>query len=180
MLSISTKTGDQGESGLADGTRLPKDDLVFEVIGTLDELNSWLGLVAAVMETRFPSLRSFLLTVQDTMFYIGAEVARSPKAKLKKSQLTALEQAATALQDQMKDDWHTQFLLPGGTALGAHLDLARSVCRRLERLLVALDRRDSINPVLIKYCNRLSDYIYLVRVYVNHQDAYQEKKFEVR
>lgn len=180
MLSVSTKTGDQGESGLANGKRVAKDDLVFEVIGTLDEVNSWLGLVVAEMDTRFPDFRTFLLSIQDTLFYIGAEVAQSPKAKLKNKHLTELESNATELQYQLQDEWHTQFLLPGGTKLGATLDVSRSVCRRLERRMVALARRDTLNPVLIKYINRLSDYLYLLRVFVNHQDEYAEKKFSVK
>ncbi len=186
MLSISTKTGDAGETSLANGQRVAKDHPVFEVIGTLDEVNSWLGLVAAKLGESFQSHKMFLYHIQDTLFYIGAELARSPKARLTQTELTKLEKEAEALQASLADDWHTQFLLPGGTELGGYLDVARTVCRRCERLLVAYAKsraqagEDEVSPMLMKYVNRLSDYVYLLRCFVNHQEQYREQKFKVR
>lgn len=180
MINISTKTGDKGTTGLANGMRIAKDSQHFEVIGTLDELNSWLGLVVVSLENSFTDHQKFLVSVQDTLFYIGAEVALSPKAKLKKSDLTKLENQASRLQKSMKQNWHTQFLLPGGTKLGAWLDIARSVCRRCERELVKLNSEQELNPMLLKYLNRLSDYLYIFRCYCNAQQNYSEKKFVVK
>jgi cob(I)alamin adenosyltransferase len=178
MLSITTKTGDKGESGLANGQRVSKDHLVFEVVGTLDELNSWLGLVATKMDTTFKDHKDYLYEIQDTLFYVGAEVAQSPKAKLSSTAVTKLERRSEALQKSMEKNWITKFLLPGGTELGAHLDIARTVCRRCERLMVAFSHQEKISSTLLRYLNRMSDYLYVLRCYVNLQEKYQEKKFE--
>lgn len=180
MLSITTKTGDKGLSSLANGERVSKDNEYFEVIGNLDELNSWLGLLAVKMEREFVDHRDYILELQDTLFYIGAEIALSPKASLKQAALTKLEKKATDIQESMKDGWHTKFVLPGGTDLGANLDIARTVCRRCERSMVRLNSDREINPMLIKYINRLSDYLYLLRCYVNHALEYPENLFEVK
>ncbi len=179
MISITTKTGDKGVSGLANGVRQPKDSSFFEVIGTLDELNSWLGLVAANWQVSDQTERQFLYVIQDTLFRVGAEVAQSPKVKLTPSVLMQLEKRSTALQNSLAKDWHTKFLLPGGTVLGAQLDITRTVCRRCERIMVAHDRITPLSPILLRYINRLSDYLYLLRCSVNHTLAYTEKKFEV-
>ena len=186
-LTISTKTGDAGTSGLANGERLEKDSTFFSVVGSLDELNSWVGVVVAqlkpvVLETKHPKLNTVLLdqlyTIQDTLFYVGAEVALSPKTELKKSHLAKLEKAADILQEKMSDNWTTQFLLPGGTKIGAWLDVARTVCRRVERELVAHQKTAAVRPLLAQYLNRLSDYLYLLRCYVNQELSYEEKKFD--
>ncbi len=178
MLSVTTKTGDKGESGLANGQRVSKDSLVFEVIGTLDELNSWLGLIAVKMGTGFEEHKKYVYEIQDTLFYIGAEVAQSPKAKLVQAAVSKLEKNSDELQGSMKGNWHTKFLLPGGTELGAHLDIARTVGRRCERLMVRLANEATLSPTLLKYINRLSDYLYVLRCFVNLQEQYHEKQFE--
>lgn len=194
VISVTTKTGDRGESGLANGHRLSKANIHFEVVGNLDELNSWLGLVVVKLD-HLPSAAvetqeyvAYLQQVQDTLFYIGAEVAQSPKARLKKSALDQLEKNASALQYALADDWHTRFVLPGGTEVGAWLDIARTVCRRAERSMVLLQQQSAVdlvknqlefNPMLVKYLNRLSDYLYLLRCFLNDQLGYDEKEFEV-
>ena len=177
MQSISTKTGDTGESGLANGQRISKTSQIFEVVGDLDELNSWLGLVVVKLEEAFPKEKEFLLEVQDTLFYIGAEIAGSPKAKLKQSQLAKMEKIADNLQKSMSDNWHTKFLLPGGTELGAWLDVARTVCRRAERQAWRLQADQPTSATVLRYLNRLSDYLYLLRCFVNQSMEYAEKKF---
>ncbi len=180
MISITTKTGDNGESALANGQRLAKDSNFFEVIGTLDELNSWLGLVAAKWSDRSSSHLDFIYKIQDTLFVVGAEVAKSPKAKLVEAVLLDLELHSQNLQNSLKEDWHTKFLLPGGTELAAHLDITRTVCRRCERLMVRHNKECSLSPTLLQYINRLSDYLYLLRCVVNYQLTYKEKKFELK
>lgn len=177
MQSISTKTGDGGETSLANGQRVPKDSAVIELIGTVDELNSWLGLVVTEMHEAWQEHRDSILRIQETLFYIGAEIAQSPKASLSEDQLNELEQNADALQQSMEDHWHTKFLLPGGTTLGAQLDLARVVCRRCERLAFGYAKKTQLSPLILRYFNRLSDYLYLVRTFINFQQEYQEKPF---
>lgn len=178
MISISTKTGDKGESGLANGQRLAKDALIFDVIGTLDELNSWIGLVLTSMDTRFSEQRDFLFQVQDTLFYIGAELAASPIAQFDPSQLKILDVKCEDLQQAMEDSWVTKFLLPGGTVTAAQLDVTRCVCRRLERLLVTLHQQEPLRTELLAYINRLSDYFYVVRCFINLQSNYKEHPFD--
>jgi cob(I)alamin adenosyltransferase len=177
MQSISTKTGDAGESGLANGERLPKHDAVFEVVGTLDELNSCIGLVIAVLHESHPEHRAFLLEIQDTLFYVGAELARSPKAKLTAAALNKLEMIAESLQESMKDEWTTKFLMPGGTVLAAHTDIARAVCRRAERIVVEYSEHQAVSPLVLRYLNRLSDYLYLLRCFFNLSAEVAEKQF---
>lgn len=178
IQSISTKTGDKGQSGLANGQRLSKDEAVFSVIGDIDELNSWLGLIAAKLGDQFETHKNFLLEIQDTLFYVGAELAQSPTTKLSKSALTKLEKRGATLQDSLKTGWHTKFILPGGTELGAYLDLARSVCRRAERSVVSYSRQTEVSSLILQYINRLSDYLYLLRCFVNHAVEYDEKEFD--
>jgi cob(I)alamin adenosyltransferase len=177
MQSISTKTGDTGETGLANGERVLKDSLIIELIGTVDELNSWLGLVVVEMQEAWAEHRKFLLIVQDTLFHVGAEIARSPKAKLTQKHLEQLESEASTLQQSMKDHWHTKFLLPGGTKLGAQLDIARTVCRRCERLAFRHSKNNRLSEHILRYINRLSDYLYLLRTFLNAQQEYAEKEF---
>ena len=178
MRSISTKTGDKGESGLANGERLSKSEPIFEILGTQDELNSWIGLSLAKLSDHFADQKKFLLEVQTTLFYIGAELARSPKTKLTLTHLTKLEERSENLQKLMGDGWTTKFLYPGGNEAAAVIDITRTVSRRLERLVVKYTEAEKISPNIFKYLNRLSDYLFVLRCYVNHQENYQEKKFE--
>lgn len=177
MLSVSTKTGDAGESGLITGERLPKNSLVFEVVGTLDEFNSWLGLVVTKLQTDFSIYSEQLESIQETLFYVGAECAGSKVVKLGQDHLQKLESWSDKIQAQLADDWHTKFVLPGGTELGAYLDLTRAVCRRCEREVVGLSQQIEIRELILKYLNRLSDYLYVLRCLINHSMAYKEKYF---
>lgn len=191
-ISITTKTGDKGESGLANGQRLSKASLVFEVIGTLDELNSWLGYIVIklrqttnpqdqAVHTQLPQTITQLTTVQDTLFYLGAEVAGSKKTKVEKKHLTTLEKAAKKFETELSDSWHQNFLLPGGSETGAIADIARTVCRRCERVIVLYqESKTDLSPLILKYINRLSDYLYLVRCWINRQEGVTEQKFEVK
>lgn len=178
ILSVSTKTGDGGQSGVLTGERLPKNHPVFNTVGTLDELNSWLGLVITQMPAELDKYSQQLLEIQETLFYVGAECAGSKVFKLQPEHLKTLETWSSSIQKQMADDWHNKFVLPGGTPLGAYLDLARSVCRRCEREIVSLSQHKQIRDLILRYINRLSDYLYVLRCFANHQVEYQEKFFK--
>ncbi|HEX7018067.1 MAG TPA: cob(I)yrinic acid a,c-diamide adenosyltransferase [Patescibacteria group bacterium] len=178
MLLVSTKTGDKGTSGLANGQRVGKEEFIFEVLGSQDEVNSWIGLSLAKLSDHFQPQKKFLLEIQDTLFYIGAEIAQSPKAKLSEAKLQKLEKESEELQAAMGQDWTTKFLYPGGNEAAATLDVTRTVVRRLERLVVRYAQTTDVSPLILKYVNRLSDYIFVLRCYVNHQEKYQEKKFD--
>ncbi|HYD35856.1 MAG TPA: cob(I)yrinic acid a,c-diamide adenosyltransferase [Vitreimonas sp.] len=180
MLSVSTKTGDKGVSGLANGQRVGKDELIFEVLGTVDELSSWIGLSLVALSAEFAEHKQFLKQLQETLFYIGAELALSPKAKLKKEQLLALETISESLQQHMAEGWTTKFLFPGGSEAAARLDVTRTVARKLERLIVRYSKDVTVSALVFQYVNRLSDYLYVLRCFVNQQEAVVESKFEVR
>lgn len=177
LLKVSTKTGDTGESGLADGRRVSKHSLVFSALGDVDELNSWLGLVVASMDQRFEQQKQVLLEVQEQLFYVGAEVAASPSTLLKESALKKIEKESDKMQLLMADDWTTKFLLPGGSVLGGYCDIARAVCRRAERSVAAYGGEGTVRPLVRQYMNRLSDYLYVLRCYVNQELAVIERKF---
>lgn len=178
LLNVSTKTGDKGESGLADGRRVGKHSLVFGALGDIDELNSWIGIVVAHMnDRRFEGQRQVLLKVQEHLFYVGAEVAASPTTHLKAEALKLIEQESNSLQRSMAEGWTTKFLMPGGSPLGGFCDVARSVCRRAERSVAAYGAEGTIPPLVRQYMNRLSDYLYVVRCFVNQELAVAEKQF---
>jgi len=178
MLTISTKTGDMGESGLANGERLPKDSSIFEVLGTQDEVNSWIGLCIAKMSPALEEQKKYLLHIQDTLFYIGAELARSHKVSLKESVLTDLEKTSDELQKKMEENWTTKFLYPGGREAAATLDVTRAVSRRFERVIVTYAQKEKVSPIILKYVNRLSDYLYILRCFVNQEEKYSERSFD--
>ena len=177
MLSVSTKTGDKGTSSLANGQRVGKEEFIFEVLGTQDEVNSWIGLSLAKLSDHFKPQKKFLLEIQDTLFYIGAEIAQSPKAKLSEAKLKKLEKVSEELQKTMGKGWTTKFVYPGGNEAAATLDVTRTVVRRLERLIVRYAQEQELSPLILKYINRLSDYIFVLRCYVNHAENYDEHKF---
>ena len=161
-MKIYTKTGDKGTTGLFGGARVPKDDPRIEAYGTVDELNSFLGLARA----SWPSspLDAELGLVQSDLFAIGARLAapgsdRFPGAD--PARLAALEGAIDAMESELPP--LRNFILPGGCAAAAHLHVARSVCRRAERLVVALGGEESS----VVYLNRLSDYLFVAARYAN-------------
>ncbi len=177
MNSVSTKTGDRGESGLANGQRLSKAALIFEVLGTQDELNSWLGVVIAKLPDHFAEEKNFLFTIQNNLFQIGGELAQSHKAKFPAAALKNLEQRSQVLQQRMEEGWTTKFLYPGGNEAAAFTDVARTVSRRLERAIVRYASETTVSPVIFKFINRLSDYLFVLRCFINHEEKYFEKQF---
>jgi len=184
LINISTKTGDTGQTGLANGQRVSKASQVISAIGTVDELNSWLGLVLVKMTDRFKIHKRLLFEVQNALFDLGAELADYKQTSLKiknlnhktwQTNLNNLETVSLKLQEAQAKTWPTGFILPGGTELGARLDVARTVCRRAERAVIASQVK--LNPVWFKYLNRLSDYLFVLRCWVNHKMKFKEKKY---
>jgi cob(I)alamin adenosyltransferase len=157
LTRIYTRTGDDGTTGLADGTRVPKDALRVEAMGEVDELSSVLGLV---IHSAGASAPAELTEVQHRLFEVGAELALPGQTRLGPADVTALEQAL---------DHHNaalpplrEFILPGGDAAAAHCHLARSLCRRAERRMVRLAREEPVNPETLRYLNRLSDLLFVL------------------
>lgn len=190
---VYTKTGDQGKTALISGERLPKNSLVFEVLGTLDEFNASLGLVLLHFENLFVKKndysnlnwsqltkeKRFLLSLQNELFKLGAEIAASPKVKLEDDFVSKLEKQIDFLQNDLGATWRYKFVLPGGSEISAFLDLSRTICRRLERRLVSLDNERDIRQVTLQFVNRTSDYLYTLRTWVNEELKVEEVEFQV-
>jgi len=161
-MKIYTKTGDIGETSLFGGRRVSKDDLRIETYGTTDELNSWIGLIRDVNTNK--EERSLLKKIQDRIFTIGASLAADPENhKLKvpdlhESDVELLEKAIDKFDDVLKPLQH--FVLPGGHIYVSYCHIARTVCRRSERLTVNLHHHEAVHPLVIKYLNRLSDFLF--------------------
>lgn len=177
MNSISTKTGDCGQTSLANGERVAKDSLVMEVVGTIDELNSWIGLVIVHAESDFSTQQKTLEQVQQDLYQLSAVIVKAPQIKFKKNALTELEKQAESLQTSMEGHWHDKFLHPGGTKLAAQVDIARTICRRCERLYFSYAQTTNLPELILQYLNRLSDYLYLLRCHINLYQKYSEKQF---
>lgn len=160
---IYTRTGDDGTSALGSGERRPKSDLRFEAIGTVDELNATIGL--ARLSAGAP-LDAMLARIQNDLFDLGADLAvpetearRRERLRVVSTQVARLEAEIDAMNADLPP--LTSFVLPGGTPLAAALHLARTVARRAERTMTALNAREPLNPAALTYVNRLSDLLFV-------------------
>lgn len=176
MMNISTKKGDKGETFLANGQSISKADLRIEVIGDLDELNSWIGVAVAYLDDKFLKDKKLLIKLQNEFFVMGAELAKAKKVKLSDQLLKNIEDRSEFLQTHLEESEYTKFVLPGGSKQAVWLDISRTVCRRAERNLVKLNQVEKIRPILLTTVNRLSDYLYVLRCYVNRELGIVEKK----
>lgn len=181
LSKIYTKTGDRGETGLGDGTRVPKSDLRIACSGAVDELNAVLGL--AMLSGLLKDQVAVLQEIQHDLFDVGADLCLPPRDPPPRRRPLRLDAGYVARLERTMDAWNARltplasFVLPGGTAPSAWLHLARTVCRRAERDVVALSRRDSINPQVIIYLNRLSD-LFFVMARVANQDGRHDVLWE--
>lgn len=170
-VKIYTRTGDAGETGLVDGSRVRKDDPRVAAYGDVDELNAVLGLARA--QKPDPGLDALLLGIQRDLFALGAQLAdpsekvatRKAKAAVSPGRIEELEAAIDRHEAGLPP--LKAFVLPGGEGLGASLHLARTVCRRAERSIVSLDRQHGLDPLIEIYVNRLSDLLFVLARHVN-------------
>ena len=161
-MKIYTKTGDNGQTGLIGGTRVSKSHLRIEAYGTIDELNSYIGLVGdqAVNQNK----QTILSEIQDRLFTIGSTLAADPeKSKMKipdlfPEDITVLERAIDEMTSNLPE--LRSFILPSGHESISHTHIARCVCRRAERCAIALQEKEFVADVVIQYLNRLSDYLF--------------------
>lgn len=180
---IYTRTGDDGTTGLASGERIGKDARRIEAYGTVDELNSQLGVVLATGIDR--RLDAPLREIQSELFHLGAELA-SPQPGGSKATGPHIEDRHTArleqLCDQLTEDLPRlrNFILPGGSAGASQLHLARTVCRKAERSLVALNRAEPVSAEALRYLNRLSDCLFLMARWENHARGVDEILWDSR
>lgn len=178
MMKIYTKKGDTGETGLFDGSRIPKNSPAVEAYGSVDELNALLGYACALLND--PEIRGVLLGVQKDLFVIGAQLANPSKRKHRDPSRFDLRPERVSALEECIDRWEAQlpplnaFILPGGTPEGALLHLARTVCRRAERRIVSLAELAALPPTLLPYINRLSDALFVLARLVNHKKGAEE------
>ena len=175
-MKIYTKKGDAGQTSLIGGTRVEKDHIRIEAYGTLDELNSWMGILRD--HAVFASKQTLIQNIQDKLFVMGSDLASDPgKSKMK---LPELQQADVDLletdMDEMDDTLPalTNFVLPGGHSANSHAHVARCVCRRAERCAVSLNHISPIEPLILSYLNRLSDWLFVLARYASQQAGARE------
>ncbi|HEV2269306.1 MAG TPA: cob(I)yrinic acid a,c-diamide adenosyltransferase [Steroidobacteraceae bacterium] len=167
LSKIYTRTGDDGTTGLGDGTRVPKDSARVEAYGTTDELNSVLGVLLAVPGLPDP-VASLLTEVQHELFDLGGELCIPGHVVITAKHVTRLEKALDDCNDPLPP--LKEFILPGGGPAAAACHLARTVARRAERRAWTLARTETVNPELLRYLNRLSDLLFvLARVLARHE-----------
>ena len=167
---IYTKTGDKGKTSLIGGTKVLKSDLRIETYGTIDELNSWIGLINDFINDF--SANTLLKEIQDRLFTIGSSLACDPEKETKllipdlhEHDITRLENEIDTMNEVLPVMKH--FILPGGHSSVSVTHIARCVCRRAERYCVNLESHDGhVEPLIIKYLNRLSDYLFVLARYV--------------
>ena len=176
-MKIYTKVGDRGDTRLFDGTKTRKDDPRVDAYGDVDELNSFVGAAATGIEDR--EILNLLRDIQRDLLSVGAQLA-NPKAKETSNERFRLDPVRITNLENSIDRFETelpplrQFILPGGSPAGAMLHMARTVCRRAERKVVALANKISVDETVIQYLNRLSDFLFVLARLVNHRYGQEE------
>jgi cob(I)alamin adenosyltransferase len=172
-MKIYTKTGDKGTTSLIGGTKVPKSHLRIEAYGTVDELNSYIGLCRDLLPDE--TIRVVLQEVQDRLFTIGSSLAcdpvKEPKMKipdLKEEDIVLLEKKIDGMNETMPV--MKNFILPGGHPTVSHIHIARCICRRAERCCVRLEmENEETDSIILKYMNRLSDYLFVLARFTAYQ-----------
>ena len=181
-MKIYTKTGDKGETSLIGGTRVPKHHLRIESYGTIDELNSWIGLIRD-QQINNDAVKE-LLEIQDRLFTIGSLLAADPEKSrmklpnIKNEDVTFLEHKIDEMNEVIPE--LKSFILPGGHTTVSYCHVARCVCRRAERLIVNLNENSALDNKIIIYINRLSDYLFTLARYLGHQLNISESPWRPR
>jgi len=164
LSKIYTRTGDDGSTGLGDGSRTRKDSLRVEAFGDIDELNSQIGML---MAQEIPAdIQTLLAGIQHDLFDLGGEICIPGREALTEDYVTRLEAALDALNENLSP--LKEFILPGGSSAAAVCHLARTVCRRAERRLVTLAKEESVSASAMHYLNRLSDLLFVLARHLNH------------
>ncbi len=183
-IKIYTKTGDLGKTSLIGGTKVPKSHIRIDTYGTVDELNSWIGVVSDY--TPDEQIKAILKEIQDRLFTVGSSLACDPEKEplmkipdLKESDIEFLEKEMDSMNEQLPA--MKFFVLPGGHLAISQCHVARCVCRRAERCCVNMQEQDIfVEPLVIKYLNRLSDYLFVLSRYLGHQMGIDEIPWKPR
>ncbi|CAM4391366.1 cob(I)yrinic acid a,c-diamide adenosyltransferase [Flavobacterium terrigena] len=185
-MKVYTKTGDKGTTALFGGTRVPKDHIRIESYGTVDELNSYIGLIRD--QDFNQHYKDVLIEIQDRLFTVGAILATPPEKEVMKngekrlqnlgileSDIEFLEKEIDTMEEALPQMTH--FVLPGGHTTVSYCHVARCVCRRAERLAVHLSHNEPVADIAIKYLNRLSDYLFVLARKLSHDLNADEVKW---
>ena len=180
-IKIYTKTGDDGTTGIVGGSRLKKYDLRLESYGTVDELNSWIGLIRSFDLSE--NIKNYLTEIQNKLFNIGSRLASDEKGDAFTSNLSITEENIRFLEnaiDELEKDLPelTKFILPGGDAQVAQCHIARTVCRRAERRIIEFAEREKVQPEIIIYLNRLSDFLFVFARKLSQNKGIEETPWE--
>ena len=159
LSKIVTRTGDSGTTGLGDGSRVPKDDCRIEALGSVDELNSWVGLLGS-KHAADDDLKSLLLNCQQRLFDLGGELSIPTHQIISDSDVSVLDEYTQRLNADLPS--LENFVLPGGSEAVAICHIVRTVCRRAERRVVSLAAKARVNPCCLAYLNRLSDLLFVI------------------
>ncbi len=181
-MKIYTKTGDKGQTSLIGGTRVAKNSVRLEAYGSVDELNSYIGLVRS-----FPissELKEELVAIQNTLFSIGGNLATDTSVKEVRNNLVVTEEEVVYLEkaiDRMNEALPplAYFVLPGGSQASAVAHIARTVCRRVERRVLDVAAQYGVDEAVLRYINRLSDYLFVVARKICYDDRGKELKWEL-
>ncbi len=165
LSKIYTRTGDDGTTGLGDGSRTNKDSLRVEAMGDVDELNAVIGILLS--EPLAAEIQDTLTRVQHDLFDLGGEICIPGHAMVKAERVSALEESLDRLNEQLQP--LKEFILPGGSRAAAYCHLARTVCRRSERQLTRLSREEPVTTISLQYLNRLSDLLFVMCRAINKQ-----------
>ena len=168
LSKIYTRTGDKGSTGLGDGSRVDKDSLRVEAYGTTDELNSVIGMILSEAQVTDP-LRHWLFEIQHDLFDLGAELCVPGHSVLTDAFVARLEQHIDAMNSELP--YLKEFILPGGNRAATTCHLARTVCRRAERLMVHLSHSEPVTPQAVRWINRLSDLLFAMSRAANHSSG---------
>jgi len=180
-FKIYTKTGDQGKTSLLGGTKLPKSHIRIGAYGTLDELNAQVGLIHAMISNE--RVLEQLSAIQNRLFDMGSSLASDPNkhpipSNLRKEDIEELEEAIDAMTKELPE--LKNFILPGGSVLVAQIHISRTVARRAERNVVALNEIEAIEGIIIQYLNRLSDYLFTLGRFMAQETGVEEIKWTSR
>ena len=170
LSKVYTRTGDSGSTGLGDGSRVEKDSLRVDAYGTVDELNSQIGLIIALGVDEL--MANQLLDIQHDLFDLGSELCIPGYSAINDANIESLEQILDEYNETLPP--LKEFILPGGNVTAATCHIARTVCRRCERITVSLAREEKINPPVVKYLNRLSDLLFVLCRVLARQDGQPE------
>lgn len=170
ITKVITKKGDDGTTGMGDGSRVSKSSLLIGAVGELDELNSWLGLLITLKKLK--DQKQLLLSIQNCLFDVGGILTTKSKVPLDRIHVDKLETETNRLNDELPD--LENFVLPGGSEFSSFIHITRTVCRRAERSLMNANEYENIENSCLIYINRLSDFLFVLARKINLDSGIEE------